>query len=62
MVLRGTSTANRWWNSLGSTITNPALTDDASEPGCKNIPSWAVVAIQDHNIPVQVQIAARTMR
>ncbi|MER7688435.1 alpha/beta fold hydrolase [Streptomyces sp. NPDC097610] len=37
-------------------ITNAALADDASEPGWKNIPSWAVVATQDRNIPAQVQI------
>ncbi|GGS31421.1 alpha/beta hydrolase [Streptomyces humidus] len=37
-------------------ITNAALADDASEPGWKNIPSWAVVATQDRNIPAQAQI------
>ncbi|WP_078890564.1 alpha/beta fold hydrolase [Streptomyces maremycinicus] len=37
-------------------ITNAALADDASEPGWKDIPSWAVVATQDRNIPAQTQI------
>ncbi|MFI0539632.1 alpha/beta fold hydrolase [Streptomyces sp. WSLK1-3] len=37
-------------------ITHAALADDASEPGWKNIPSWAVVATQDRNIPAQAQV------
>ncbi|MDH6612523.1 pimeloyl-ACP methyl ester carboxylesterase [Streptomyces sp. SAI-208] len=37
-------------------ITQAALADDASEPGWKDIPSWAVVAPQDRNIPAQAQV------
>lgn len=37
-------------------ITNAALADDASEPGWKDIPSWAVVATQDRNIPARTQV------
>jgi pimeloyl-ACP methyl ester carboxylesterase len=37
-------------------ITQAALADDASEPGWKDIPSWAVVATQDRNIPAQAQV------
>ncbi|SNX66443.1 pimeloyl-ACP methyl ester carboxylesterase [Streptomyces sp. TLI_55] len=37
-------------------ITSAALADDASEPGWKDIPSWAVVATQDRNIPARTQV------
>ncbi len=36
-------------------VTNAALHDGAGEPAWKTIPSWALVATQDRNIPPQAQ-------